>query len=106
MNATDPRPISSPPVDEPVRNLTEQQRQILEDVEAGRQAYEEDAHYEAVAAVPPHRVVMVYANRFNYSHYYRLPAHVGIQNVPSMIQEMMREGCKLTDIQITFEVAE
>jgi hypothetical protein len=67
---------------------------------------DEPAHYQGTVPAPVCREDMIFTNRFNYAHYYRVPANVGLQNVPSMVSEMMRLGCRLGDIQITFEVEE
>jgi hypothetical protein len=65
-----------------------------------------DQHYEGAASVPQYRQSMTFGSRYDYTHYYRMPAHVGMQNVPGMIHEMVREGIRLQDIQITFDVEE
>jgi hypothetical protein len=92
------QPISAPPaeVEEQVRDLD-------------NWAAEQSQAHQVIASArvePKVREIVVFANRYNYSHFYKLPAHVGMQNMPAMITEMMREGCKLTDIQITFETVE
>jgi hypothetical protein len=52
------------------------------------------------------REMMRISNRFNYSQYYLLPARVGVRMLADVMDDLFREGCKLTDIQVTFEVVE
>jgi hypothetical protein len=90
--------------------------QLREDHEVDRQARlgdynEADAEFsagviKAQARAMQIREIMVFSNRVNYNHFYKMPAQVGLQNVPLMIAEMRREGCRLDDIQITFEFKE
>jgi hypothetical protein len=83
--------------------------EVHEDMVSEEQNFDrvfEKEHYEAIATVPQYRQTMTYGSRYDYTHYYRMPAHVGMQNVPGMINEMLREGIRLQDIQITFDVEE
>jgi hypothetical protein len=93
------QPISAPPnhVDE-----------VFPEASAPEETTHQAAEYiaSARAAAPVIREVMVISNRYDYNHFYKMQAHVGVQNVPNLITEMVREGCKITDIQITFEVVE
>jgi hypothetical protein len=61
---------------------------------------------EPTKVAPKMRLIMQITNRLSYLHYYEMPADVGLQNVPKLVQAMMEEGLKLTDIQITFEAKE
>lgn len=75
------------------------------DVRAEAASYIANAR-QAVEAAPRMREMMRVSNRFNYSQYYLLPARVGIRVLDQVMDEMFREGCSLTDIQVTFELTE
>lgn len=108
------QPISAPPANP---EALESQRYIEED---GSGRYADDEQYRewvattqkkeaervVASAHVPSRVIMRVSNRYNWQHFYTMPADVGYQNVPGLIRAMQEEGCKITDIQITFEVQE
>lgn len=107
------QPISAPPYD---REGIDADAEAVEREEGYSSADTHRDHYaraaefqqaKAVATAPvPARVIMRVSNRYNWQHFYTMPADVGYQNVPGLIRSMQAEGCKLTDIQITFEVQE
>lgn len=108
--ATDPNPIqiSAPPT--PGENLQKIDpallEQLREDAEVDRQEQEgEEQYYEAHSRVLRRHVARI-SNRFNYNHYYVVPASTYLMHGADYIRCMQDEGCDLSDIQITFEVQE
>jgi len=73
--------------------------QLQEDAEA---TYRDD-HVSASVHVPITQNVMRISDKTNYRHFYELPADVGIQNVPRLMDAMLREGCDLRNVVIDFE---
>lgn len=113
--ATDPNPIqvSAPPArNSPGENLRQIDQalveQLREDAETLAAAEEEEQYYEARGTAPQvlHRHVARISNRFNYNHYYIVPASTYLMHGADYIRCMQDEGCDLSDIQITFEVQE
>ena len=52
------------------------------------------------------RHIMTITNRQNWQHYYTMPANVGMNQVPWLVQALQEEGVALQDIQISFETKE
>jgi hypothetical protein len=99
-NVESVRPISAPAGP---RRPTGEYRQIERE-----ELIEEDLDQEyppvtATASVTRYRDVMRVSDKTDYRHYYTMPAAVGIRNVPSLVDEMIREGVTLRNIVIDFE---
>lgn len=87
--------------------MTEQDEALAEEEEIP--SYRPHPETEKVAAavpVPRYRSVMQVTNRFNWQHFYSVPANVGMNNLSWIVQAMLEEGCQLSDIQVTFDVQE
>ena len=110
------QPISAPPADEfdsmkgGVSDADE-----YSNVDTHRDHYDRSTEFQeqktqaartVASAHVPTRVEMRISNRHNYMHYYTMPAFVGMQNVPGLIEAMRNEGCSIADVQITFDVKE
>lgn len=109
-----PEPVSAPPTNP---EASDSQRYIEDDATYHDVRYSSsDTHRDryvaaeaiARAAVPTPFIqqVMYIRNRQNWKHYYMMPASVGIQNIPRLVDEMLREGVQLEYIEIVFENSE
>lgn len=112
------QPISAPPVpseqelqdyDDAVQFEPQAPDQTVGEEDFGEYVARAAEHREAVraaASVPRYQEVMRISDKTNYRHYYEMPASVGIQNIPRLVDEMIREGSNLRNIAIDFEYRE